>query len=102
MQDNPLLHYIMRGGYIMQLTICSANCRGQDENILYPNRHVVKNVAEFKAAIENDHVCGVFRGNRRSKGNFIEADCLVMDCDNDHVSGNSVRECVLHYRAEPS
>lgn len=68
----------------MQLTICSANCRGQDENILYPNRHVVKNVAEFKAAIENDHVCGVFRGNRRSKGNFIEADCLVMDCDNDH------------------
>ena len=68
----------------MRLTICSANCRGQDENILYPNRHVVTNAAEFKAAIENDHVCGVFRGNRRSKGNFIEADCLVMDCDNDH------------------
>ena len=68
----------------MQLTICSANCRGQEANSIYPNRHIVTNVAEFKAAIAQDHVCGVFHGNRRSKENFIEADCLVMDCDNEH------------------
>ena len=69
----------------MQMTIYAADCRGREANSLYPNRHVVTNAAEFKAAIENDHVCGVFRGNRRSKDNFIEADCLVMDCDNDHT-----------------
>lgn len=69
----------------MQMTIYAADCRGREANSLYPNRHVVTNAAEFKAAIKNDHVCGVFRGNRRSKDNFIEADCLVMDCDNDHT-----------------
>ncbi len=68
----------------MQITIYSANCRGREANSLYPNRHVVTSADEFKSAIENDHVCALFRKNRRSKDNFLESDVDVMDCDNDH------------------
>ena len=68
----------------MQMTIYTANCRGREENTLYPHRRVVTNAEEFKAAIANDHVCAAFRNNHRSKEDFIESDVDVMDCDNDH------------------
>lgn len=68
----------------MQMTFYTANCRGNEENVVYPHKRIVKSAEDFKAAVGRDHVCGTFTNNYRGKDNFIEADCSVMDCDNDY------------------
>ena len=68
----------------MQMTLFTANCRGNEANVFYPHKRIVKSAEEFKAAVERDHVCAMFTGNRRGKDNFIESDVDVMDCDNHH------------------
>ena len=35
-------------------------------------------------AVKFDHVAGLFKNNERGISNFINADCVIMDCDNDH------------------
>lgn len=68
----------------MQVTICTANCVGQAGNCSYPNRTVVTSAEELKAAVVRDHVCAEYRENYRSNENFLRADVMVMDIDNDH------------------
>ena len=68
----------------MQMTFYTANCRGNEANVLYPHKRIVKSVEDFKSAVERDHVCAMFTGNHRGKDNFIESDVDVMDCDNHH------------------
>lgn len=68
----------------MQLTICTANCTGNQKNCLYPNKRVVASVDELKEAVKVDHVCAEYENNYRSADNFIKSDVIVMDCDNDH------------------
>ena len=68
----------------MRMTIYTADCRGREANSVYPNRRVVTNADEFKAAVENDHVCAKFRNNHRGNNDFLESDVEVMDCDNGH------------------
>ena len=68
----------------MQMTLYTAICRGKEDNAIYPHKRIVKLAGDFKAAVERDHVCAAFADNHRGKDNFIEADCSVMDCDNDH------------------
>mgnify|MGYP000881013270 CR=1 FL=1 len=68
----------------MIMTLYTADCRGMESNVLYPNQCVVQTEQDFKAAVKNDHVCAKFQGDRRSSTNFTEADVAVMDCDNDH------------------
>ncbi|MBR1886672.1 MAG: primase C-terminal domain-containing protein [Schwartzia sp.] len=68
----------------MRMTIYTADCRGREANSVYPNRRVVTNADELKAAVANDHVCAKFRNNHRGKDDFLESDVEVMDCDNGH------------------
>ena len=68
----------------MEMTLYTADCCGNEENVIYPHKCVVKSADDFKAAVGRDHVCAAFTRNRRSKDNFIETNCSVMDCDNDH------------------
>ena len=68
----------------MQLTICTANCTGNQKNCLYPNKRVVTSEDELKEAVKVDHVCAEYENNYRSADNFIKSDVIVMDCDNDH------------------
>lgn len=68
----------------MSFTLSTANCTGNAKNSLYPNKCVITNADELKAAVAFDHVCGEFQNDHRSVGEFLSADCLVMDCDNDH------------------
>jgi len=69
----------------MQLTICTANCTGNQKNCLYPNKHVITSVDELKEAVKVDHVCAEYENNYRSADKFIKSDVIVMDCDNDHT-----------------
>ena len=68
----------------MEMTLYTAKCCGKEDNAIYPHKHIVKSADDFKAAVAYDHVCAAFADNHRGKDNFIEADCSVMDCDNDH------------------
>lgn len=34
--------------------------------------------------MRRDHVCAKYTGNVRGVANFQYADCIPMDCDNDH------------------
>ena len=68
----------------MKLTLFTSNSAGNAQNTLYPNRAEITNIDEMKAAAALDHVCAKFKNDRRSIDNFLCADCLVMDCDNDH------------------
>lgn len=61
-----------------------ATCTGNKNNCLYPNMVTVVNRDSIIKAISFDHVCGKFKGNYRSKDNFISSDCIPIDCDNDH------------------
>ena len=69
----------------MQLTICTANCTGNQKNCLYPNKCVVTSADELKEAVKVDHVCAEYENNYRSADKFIKSDVIVMDCDNDHT-----------------
>ncbi|MGJ4064712.1 phage/plasmid primase, P4 family [Limosilactobacillus mucosae] len=68
----------------MHFTLSVATNSGQTSNTIYPNQLTIANPQELKQAVQYDHVCGLFKNNQRNIGNFIKADCLVMDCDNDH------------------
>ena len=68
----------------MQLTIYTANCCGKKNNTIYPNKCILDNEDDFRAAIAYDHVCAEYRKMHRSNDDFMEANGSVMDNDNDH------------------
>lgn len=68
----------------MTLNLSTANFTGNPKNKSYPNKVAISNTDELKSAVALDHVCGEFKSDLRSVANFLSADCLVMDCDNDH------------------
>ncbi|HZK26063.1 MAG TPA: hypothetical protein VFD00_00780, partial [Thermoclostridium sp.] len=67
----------------MKLTIYTADTCGQASNVYYPNKMDLKDESAFKAAVSFDHVAARYQNNYRSNANFIEADHISMDCDNE-------------------
>ena len=59
-------------------------------NTTYSTQATITTGEELKKAAQFDHVAGLFKNNERSNDNFIEADCLIMDCDNDHSEDPSL------------
>ncbi len=68
----------------MQFTLSTATTSGKANNTSYPNQVLVNSANALQTAVSFDHVCGTFENQQRSIYNFRVADCLVMDCDNDH------------------
>ena len=68
----------------MKMTIYTANCRGRQNNAIYPNKCIVESEEDFCAAIAYDHVCAKYRNSHRSVEDFICSDCSPFDNDNDH------------------
>ena len=68
----------------MQMTIYDAVTVGSKSNCVYPNPVTVTDADTMKQAAAFDHVCAAYKQNYRSVDNFLKADCLPMDCDNDH------------------
>lgn len=65
-------------------TIYTANTTGAQQNTVYPNEMAVDNLSALEQAMRRDHVCAKYTGNVRGVANFQYADCIPMDCDNDH------------------
>lgn len=68
----------------MQMTIYDAATVGSRSNCVYPNPVTVTDADTMRQAAAFDHVCATYKQNYRSVDNFLKADCLPMDCDNDH------------------
>ena len=69
----------------MKLVLYTADCTGDETNVLYPHRVEVANAAELAAAVRRDHVAAKYLNSYRSNDNFIEAEAIELDCDNDHT-----------------
>ena len=41
----------------MKFTLYTANCTGNEKNVLYPNQKVITSEADLKKAVVYDHVC---------------------------------------------
>ena len=68
----------------MKFTLYTANCTGNEKNVLYPNQKVITSEADLKKAVFYDHVCAQYENFARSDANFLLSDVVPMDCDNDH------------------
>lgn len=75
----------MRSENMINFTVYSADCVGNSGNSLYPNKNVVTDKESFIAATKMDHVTAKYKGNYRSKDNFESSDCILLDCNNDHL-----------------
>lgn len=72
----------------MNFTLSLAKCTGNAQNCQYPIHKEIKSEDDLKEAVAFDHVAGTFRMDYRSIGNFQGADCVIMDCDNDHTDNS--------------
>lgn len=68
----------------MKMTLYCAKSAGDPKNCHYPTPVVVTDEASMRQAAALDHVSALYRDGYRRNENFIRADCVVMDCDNDH------------------
>ena len=68
---------------MMKFTLYTADCTGNEANCLYPHKVIINSPEEFASAVARDHVTAAYKGNHRSNDNFLSADAIVWDCDND-------------------
>ena len=71
-----------------------ADTCGNAANTSYPDRTAIYSIEDLKNVAVRDHAAAAFyngtdsRGRTvkayRSNGTFDNADCIIMDCDNDH------------------
>ena len=87
-------------------TMFHADCVGNAVNCLYSHKVEIADADTFRQAVRFDHVYAAYRDNYRSVGNFISANALPVDCDNDHSDdpagldypggcGSGIPECGL-------
>ena len=57
--------------------------RQQPKNHTYEHELEISSFEQFKQAVQWDNCGGIFKEHHRSNDNFISADCLLMDCDNE-------------------
>jgi hypothetical protein len=60
-----------------------SNSQGVATNAEYPHYCKINNLKTFKKATDFDHTIGKFVDDHRTKKNFISADCIFLDVDND-------------------
>lgn len=65
-------------------TLFRAACRGNEKNCLYQEQVGVTDTVSLRRACVHDYVCASYRDGYRSNNNFLAADCVPMDLDNDH------------------
>ncbi len=68
----------------MKFTLYTADCTGNPKNSFYPHEAVITAESDMKKTIRFDHVCAEYRNSHRSNEDFIKADVVSTECDNDH------------------
>lgn len=68
----------------MKFRVYTSKFKGNAKNCYYPNCLEIDNMNAMQEAVAYDHVCSVFKDNKRNIDNFVSSNVIVMDCDNDH------------------
>ncbi len=68
----------------MNFTLYYTDSLGNPGNCSYPHRITVTDEDSLRKATAHDYVCAEYRNHYRNGENFLGADCLPVDCDNDH------------------
>src|SRR5208337_1786781 len=63
------------------MTLYLSKSSGIKNNVFYPDKIEI-NYKNFKEAISKDHTMCLYKGNSRSKENWLNSNCLYGDCDN--------------------
>lgn len=69
---------------MIKFTLYTADCTGNLSNTVYPNIAAIVDEKSLLNAIKYDHVTAQYKNNYRKNANFLKADNVVLDCDNDH------------------
>lgn len=64
-------------------TLYRSDIIGNASNCKYRHRIEVNTAEDLADAVSKDYVCASYKNNYRQSDNFIGADCLPLDCDND-------------------
>lgn len=64
--------------------ISPSNAFQQQFNTNYLNPIEVDDIETFKSICTHDYVCASYKNNYRCKDNFLSANCVPFDIDNDH------------------
>ena len=75
---------VRREQLMRNFTLYTTNTVGNAKNSVFPQKIVIADKSSFLEAIQFDHVTAEYKDNYRKGDNFIQADVLPMDCDNDH------------------
>ena len=68
----------------MRFTLCTSTIEGSTQNCVYPHKKIITDENSLAEATRYDHVTAEYRNSYRSSDNFIQSDCIPMDCDNDN------------------
>lgn len=68
----------------MRFTLCTSTIEGSTQNCVYPHKKIIADENSLAEAAKYDHVTAEYRNSYRSSDNFIQSDCIPMDCDNDN------------------
>lgn len=71
------------------ITIYTSNVLEKEYNTYYKKKLIVKNEEDLTKAVSHDYVAAKFKEGYRSNDNFIEADAVILDIDNDHSNEES-------------
>lgn len=67
-----------------KITLTPSNYYQDAKKSKYLSPVVVESLEDFKKVILKDYACAVYKGNHRSIDDFLYADAIVFDIDNDH------------------
>lgn len=67
----------------MKFTLYTSDYTGKPQNTVYPNKTEITSAEDMKKAIAFDHVCAKYKNSRRANDNFLWADVVSLECDND-------------------
>ena len=68
----------------MRFTLYHSDYLETPANCMYPHAVEVTDKDSLLKAVTRDYVCAEYKGSYRNNDNFLGADCLSVDCDNDH------------------
>lgn len=71
-----------------RITVSVSGCTGIADNTLYPAEETVCTAKALETVCKRDHIAGSYRNHYRSDANFLWADCIFMDCDNDGTNNH--------------
>ena len=66
-------------------TLSTSESSGVHTNTHYPHIRKITNLQSFQKATNYDHCVGRFTDDKRTKTNFVSADCIFLDIDNDSL-----------------